>query len=159
MAAPTPHAETHGAGRPGGALGLPVAIRLEIVTPSLRLVSEIVDEVVLPGSLGYLGVRPGHAPLLTSLGIGRVTYRRGGDRGELALAGGFAEVLPDRVTILADIAECAETVDRERARRARDRALKRLRGGERDTDFERAQIALQKALIRLSITGHGGPDE
>ncbi len=159
MAAPTAHAETHGTGRPGGAPGLPVAIRLEIVTPSSRLVSEIVDEVILPGSLGYLGVLPGHAPLLTSLGIGRVTYRRGPDRGELALAGGFAEVLPDRVTVLADIAERAEAIDRERAGRARDRALKRLRGGERNTDFERAQITLQKALIRLSVAGRGGHDE
>jgi len=158
MAAPTPHAETHGAGRPGGAPGLPTAIRLEIVTPSMRLVSEVVDEVILPGSLGYLGVRPGHAPLLTSLGIGRITYRRAAGRGELALAGGFAEVLPDRVTVLADIAERAETIDRDRAEKARDRALKRLRGGERDTDFERAQVALEKALIRLSIHS-GGPND
>jgi len=134
-------------------------MHLDIVTPDRRLVSETVDEVVLPGSEGYLGVLPGHAPLLTSLGIGSVMHRRDGTRHYLALAGGFAEVLPERVTILADISERSEAIDRDRAERARERALKRLRDREPGTDFDRAQIALMKALIRLQISGGIGSNE
>jgi len=135
------------------------ALHLDIVTPERRLVSEIVDEVVLPGSEGYLGVLPGHAPLLTSLGIGYVMHRREGTRHWLALAGGFAEVLPDRVTILADISERADAIDRARAEQARDRALSRLRDRPPGTDFDRAQVALMKSLIRLQISQRTGPNE
>jgi F-type H+-transporting ATPase subunit epsilon len=138
---------------------LPESIHLEIVTPERRLVSEVADEVVLPGSEGSLGVLPGHTPLLTALGIGELTYRRGGDRRYLAIAWGFAEVLPDRVSILAEIAERAEGIDRERAAAARDRALQRLRERAAETDFKRAQIALQKALIRLQVSQGIGPNE
>ena len=138
---------------------LPKSLHLDIVTPERRLVTEVVDEVVLPGSQGYLGVLPGHTPLLTDLGIGEVTYRRGTTRRHLAIAWGFAEVLPDRVSILAEIAERAGEIDRERASRARDRALRLLRGREPDTDFAQAQIALQKSLIRLQVAQHIGPDE
>ena len=134
-------------------------MHLDIVTPDRRLVSETVDEVVLPGSEGYLGVLSGHAPLLTRLGIGYVMHRRGGTRHFLALAGGFAEVLPERVTILADISERADAIDRDRAGRARDRALQRLRDREPGTDFDRAQVALMKALIRLQINQGIGPNE
>jgi len=134
-------------------------MHLDIVTPDRRLVSETVDEVVLPGTEGYLGVLPGHAPLLTSLGVGYVMHRRGGTRHYLALAGGFAEVLPERVTILADISERSEAIDRDRAERARDRALKRLRDREPGTDFDRAQIALMKSLIRLQISRGIGSNE
>ncbi|MEK7836488.1 MAG: F0F1 ATP synthase subunit epsilon, partial [candidate division NC10 bacterium] len=102
---------------------LPESIHLEIVTPEQRLVNEVVDEVVLPGSEGSLGVLPGHTPLLTTLGIGELKYRRGTTRRFLAIAWGFAEVLPDRVSVLAEIAERAEGIDRERARKARDRAV------------------------------------
>jgi F-type H+-transporting ATPase subunit epsilon len=138
---------------------LPESIHLEIVTPERRLVSEVADEVVLPGSEGSLGVLPGHTPLLTTLGIGELTYRRGGDRRYLAIAWGFAEVLPDRVSILAEIAERAEGIDRERAAAARDRALQRLRERAAETDFKRAQIALQKALIRIQVSQGIGPNE
>jgi F-type H+-transporting ATPase subunit epsilon len=134
------------------------AILLEIVTPEKRVVSERVDEVVLPGILGYLGVRPGHAALLTGLGIGRLSYRRGPDDRHLALAGGFAEVLPDRVIVLADIAEKPESIDVERATLARDRALQRLRGRDRGTDFDRAQASLQKAENRLRVARGDGPE-
>ncbi len=138
---------------------LPESIHLEIVTPEQRLVSEIVDEVVLPGSEGSLGVLPGHTPLLTTLGIGELVYRRGGVKRYVAIAWGFAEVLPDRVAVLAEIAERAEGIDRERAARARDRAMKRLREGASETDFKRAQVALQKAIVRIQV-GHGtGPNE
>jgi F-type H+-transporting ATPase subunit epsilon len=138
---------------------LPRSLHLDVVTPDKKLVAELVDEVILPGSLGYLGVLPGHTPLLTDLGIGEVVYRRGKVRHHVSIAWGFAEVLPERVTILAEIAERAEEIDRERAERARDRALKRLRDRGADTDFRRAQVALQKSLIRLQVALHVGPDE
>jgi len=138
---------------------LPESIHLEIVTPERRLVSEVVDEVILPGSEGSLGVRPGHTPLLTTLGIGELVYRRGGDKRYLAIAWGFAEVLPDRVSVLAEIAERAEGIDRGRAAAARDRARKRLQARTSETDFKRAQIALQKALIRLQVSQGIGPSE
>ena len=131
-------------------------IHLEVVSPERRLVAVSVDEVVLPGSEGYLGVRPGHAPLLTALGIGRLEFRRGEARRALAVAWGFVEVLPDRVTVLAEIAERAEEIDRERAARARDRALGWLRGRGPETDFKRAQVALEKSLVRLQVAGHAG---
>jgi len=87
---------------------LPESIHLEVVTPDKRVVSEVVDAVVLPGSEGSLGVLPGHTPLLTTLGIGELAYSRGGAKGYVAIAWGFAEVLPDRVSVLAEIAERAE---------------------------------------------------
>src|SRR5437899_7583737 len=111
------------------------ALFLEVVTPERRIVAEMVDETILPGSEGYLGVRPGHAPLLSALGIGELTYRRGTGRRHLALTWGFVEVLPDRVSVLAEIAERAEEIDRGRAERARDRALARLQGRDGETDF------------------------
>src|SRR2546425_10613309 len=104
---------------------LPGSIHLEVVTPERRLVSEVVDEVILPGSEGSLGVLPGHTPLLTALGVGELIYRRGGDRRYVAISWGFAEVLPERVSVLAEIAERAEGIDRERAATARHPALKR----------------------------------
>jgi F-type H+-transporting ATPase subunit epsilon len=106
-----------------------------------------------------MGVLPGHTPLLTTLGIGELMYRRGTTRHHVAIAWGFAEVLPDRVSVLAEIAERADGVDRDRAMKARDRALARLRGRSPDTDFERAQTALQKAIIRIQIASGVGPNE
>ncbi len=138
---------------------LPQSIHLEIVTPEQRLVNEVIDEVVLPGSQGSLGVLPGHTPLLSTLGIGWLMYRRGDLRRYLAIAWGFVEVLPDRVSVLAEIAERAETIDRERARKARDRALEHLRGRGPGTDFERAQIALQKAVTRIRVAEGVGQNE
>ncbi len=136
---------------------LPDSIHLEVVTPEKRLVAEQVEEVILPGSEGYLGVLPGHAPLLASLGIGELVYRRGAVRHYLSLAWGFVEVLPDRVSILAEVGERADEIDRARAAQARDRALGRLRSGQSETDFSRAQVALEKALIRLQVASHAGP--
>ena len=130
---------------------LPERIQLDIVTPERGVVSEAVDDIVLPGSEGYLGVRPGHAPLLTTLKIGAIQYRNGGDLFHLAVSWGFVEVLPDRVAILAETAEKAEEIDQDRARSARERAEQRLRKRDPDTDFRRAQIALEKALIRIQV--------
>jgi len=130
---------------------LPEKIQLDIVTPERGVVSETVDELVLPGSEGYLGVRPGHAPLLTSLKVGAIEYRKGKEVSFLAVSWGFAEILPDRVAILAETAEKAEEIDVDRARRAKERAEGRLRKPDPDTDFRRAEVALQKALIRLQV--------
>src|SRR5882672_10127809 len=105
---------------------LPEDLALDIVTPEKRLVSMAVDEVVIPGTEGSMGVRPGHAPLLTGLDVGELMYRRGTTKHYVAIAQGFAEVLPTRVTVLAEVAERAEEIDRERAGKARDRALERL---------------------------------
>ena len=130
---------------------LPEKIQLDIVTPERGVVSEAVEEVVLPGSEGYLGVRPGHAPLLTTLKIGAIEYRKGKEVRRLAVSWGFAEVLPDRVVILAEAAEKAEEIDLDRARTAKERAEGRLRKPDPETDFRRAQVALEKALIRIQV--------
>ena len=126
-------------------------LTLEITTPMRMVVSEEVDEVVAPGVEGYFGVLPGHAPLLTTLGIGVVTYRIGRDEQQLAIAGGFAEVRNDKVIILADSAERPAEIDVARAERARERAERRLTGREEDIDFARAQAALARALTRLQV--------
>ena len=120
----------------------------------ILVVAETVHEVVIPGSQGYFGVLPGHAPLLATLGIGELMYRQGHTQYHLALTGGFAEVRNDKVIILAENAERPVEIDRERARRARERAERRLTGREADIDFARAQAALARALIRLQVAAH-----
>ena len=130
---------------------LPTKLTLEIVTPERSLVSEDVDEVQLPGSEGYFGVLPGHTPLLATLSVGEMWYRTGQERHHLAIAFGFAEVLPDRVTVLAQIAERPEDIDVPRAEAARKRAEERLARPQVDVDFERARIAMMKSLIRLQV--------
>jgi F-type H+-transporting ATPase subunit epsilon len=110
-----------------------------------------VDEVQVPGSEGYFGVLPGHTPLLSTLGVGDLSYRKGGQRFHLSVVGGFAEVLPDRVTILAQIAERAEDIDVARAQRAKQRAEERLARPTAEVDFERAQQSLLRATVRLQV--------
>jgi F-type H+-transporting ATPase subunit epsilon len=130
---------------------LPTSIELQIVTPDRMLVHEQVDEVVIPGSEGYLGVLPGHTPLLASLAVGELWYRKGQEKIYLAIAFGFAEVLPDRVTILAQLAERAEDIDITRAEEAKKRAEARLSQAKADVDYERARAALTKSLARLQV--------
>jgi F-type H+-transporting ATPase subunit epsilon len=132
-------------------MALPAKLALEIVTPDRALVREEVDEVQLPGSQGYLGVLPGHTPLLTMLKVGELWYRIGQEKHYLAIAGGFVEVLPDRVTVLAQIAERAQDIDVARAETAKQRAEERLARPSQDIDLDRARIALMKALIRLQV--------
>ena len=132
-------------------MSLPTKLTLEIVTPDRALVSEQVDEIVLPGSEGYFGVLPGHSPLLASLQVGELWYRIGQEKHYLAVAFGFAEVLPDHVTVLARIAEKAEDIDIGRAEAARKRAQERVAHPRPDMDFERARVALMKALIRIQV--------
>ena len=132
-------------------MALPARLLLEIVTPDRALVREEVDEIQLPGAEGYFGILPGHAPLLATLKVGELWYRIGQERHYLAIAGGFVEVLPDRVTVLAQIAERAQEIDMARAEAARTRAQERLGRPSADLDVERARIALTKALIRLQV--------
>jgi len=131
---------------------LPTKIQLQIVSAERSLVNETVDEVEIPGADGYFGVLPGHTPLLALLGAGELWYRRGTDVSYLSIAFGFAEVQPDRVTILAQIAEKAQEIDVARAEAAKKRAEERLASQITDIDFERARIALMKALIRLQVS-------
>jgi F-type H+-transporting ATPase subunit epsilon len=127
-------------------------LALEIATPTRLVVADSVDEVVAPGSEGYFGVLPGHAPFLTTLGIGEVTYRKGRDESHVAVAGGFAEVRNDKVIILADTAERPDEIDRARAERARDRAEQHLAGRlGAETDYDRAMAALSRARTRLLV--------
>jgi F-type H+-transporting ATPase subunit epsilon len=133
-------------------MALPTKLTLEIVTPERSLVNEQVDEVQLPGSEGYFGVLPGHAPLLSTLQVGELWYRVGQEKHFLAIAFGFVEVLPERVTVLAQIAERPQDIDVPRAEAAKTRAEERVaRGPQSDVDFERARIALTKALNRLQV--------
>lgn len=131
-------------------------LTLEITTPTRLVVSETVDEVVAPGVEGYFGVLPGHAPFLTTLGVGVLTYRIGRDEFHLALAAGFAEVRNDKVIILADTAERPDEIDRVRAERAKERAERRISGrSEDEIDFVRCQAALTRALMRLQVSSMG----
>ena len=132
-------------------MALPTSLLLEIVTPDRLLVKEQVDEVQIPGSEGYFGVLPGHTPMLASLAVGEMWYRKGQEMTYLSLAFGFCEVLPDRVTILAQLAERAEDIDVERAEEAKRRAEERLRNAS-DVDYERARTALVKSLARLQVS-------
>jgi F-type H+-transporting ATPase subunit epsilon len=126
-------------------------IQLSIVTPERSLVNDQVDELQLPGAEGYLGVLPGHAPLFTELKVGELSYRKGSTWTSLAVAWGFAEVLPDQVRVLAETAERATEIDLERATRAKERAEQRLSKGGQDIDYDRALVALQRALIRIQV--------
>jgi len=128
------------------------SIQLVVVTPVRQLLSESVTEVQLPGADGYLGVLPGHAPLITELGIGELTYRTaGGQSGLLAVIRGFAEVLPDRVSVLAETAERAEEIDINRAKEALKRAQELIAKGGENVDWYRASAALQRALVRIQV--------
>jgi F-type H+-transporting ATPase subunit epsilon len=132
---------------------IPDSIELIIVTPEKQLLRESVVDVVLPGAEGELGILPGHAPLMSELGIGELSYRgaSGNASGVLAVIRGFVEVLGDRVTILAETAERAAEIDLARAEAAKARAEQRLATGDPNIDLDRASIALQRALIRIQI--------
>jgi len=129
--------------------------KLEIVTPEKLVVKDEAEEAQIPGKNGYLGILPGHAPLITELAVGEITYRKGGMTTHLAVAWGFAEVLPDKLTILAEVAERAEDIDVGRAQKARDRAEEQLRSSNPETDFEGAKYALERANTRLQVAEKG----
>ncbi|MGE5358180.1 MAG: F0F1 ATP synthase subunit epsilon [Bacteroidales bacterium] len=134
-------------------MALPAHLTLEIVTPERALAHEQVDEVQIPGADGYFDVLPGHTPLLAALQVGELWYRRGTEKQYIAIAFGFAEVLPDRVTILARLGERAEEIDVVRAEDEKRRAQEMLARRSADVDLERARVSLLKALARLNVAG------
>jgi len=128
-------------------------LQLEVVAPNRRVLEAPADEVVLPGKLGYLGVRAGHTPLLTELGIGELSYLYQGKTRYLSLCGGFAEILPDRVRVLAEAAERAEEIDVERARASQQRAETGIAARGPEEEFLEFQVRLERALIRIETAG------
>jgi F-type H+-transporting ATPase subunit epsilon len=132
-------------------MALPSHLALEIVTPDRAVVHEQVDEVQIPGTEGYFGVLPGHAPLLALLQVGQFWYRRGSEKTYLSIGTGVVEVMPDRVIVLAQTAEKPEEIDVDRAQSALRRAEQRLASKPRDLDLERAHLAVLRAMTRLSV--------
>ncbi|OGQ18763.1 MAG: ATP synthase F1 subunit epsilon [Deltaproteobacteria bacterium RIFCSPHIGHO2_02_FULL_60_17] len=129
-------------------------IRLRLVTPSRLLLDEEVDEATGPGALGEFGVLPKHISFLTLLEAGEMSYKQGTDQRRLAISGGYAEVLDDVMTVLANAAEYADEIDVERAGDARDRAEKRIAElSHEDKEFAAAEAALRRALVRLQVAG------
>jgi len=133
-------------------------INLEVITPEKLALRETVDEVVLPGLGGELGILPDHTPLISQLQTGVLTYRQGSEKKLMHVSGGFVEILPDRVSVMSDVAERPEEIDYERALRARERAEKRLASGSPDIDPRRAELKLQRAMVRIQLAGksHAG---
>jgi len=125
--------------------------QLEIVTPEKLVVNEPVEELQMPGADGYLGILPGHAPLITELAVGELSYRTGAVIHRTVVCWGFAEVLPEKVTILAETCERPSEIDVGRAQEAKTRAEERLKSGNPDVDYERAEEALQRADARLEV--------
>src|SRR5215469_9465018 len=131
-------------------------LHLQIITPDKQLVREEVDQVQIPGKSGYLGVLPGHAPLLTELMIGEISYTQGSQTQYFAVSWGFAEVLPHKVTILADTAERAEDIDVKRAQEAKSRAEEALRNPSADMDYDAILVAQRRAEVRLEVAAKAG---
>ncbi len=134
---------------------LPTQIQLEVATPERELVHESVLSISVPAKNGYLGILPGHAPLLSELQPGELAYVEDSITHYLSVSWGFIEVLPERVIVLAQTGERAEEIDIERAQRAKQRAEDRLKSvTAADIDFDRARAALMRALARLQAAGH-----
>ena len=130
--------------------------QLEIVTPEKMVLREAVEEMQIPGKNGYLGILPGHAPLITELAVGEISYRKSGQAYYLAVAWGFAEVLPDKVTILAETAERPQEIDVARAQQARQRAEEALKNGKTEADFTNAEDSLKRAETRIEVAEKKG---
>ena len=130
---------------------LPTRLTLEVVTPEGLLFQDEVDEVRAPGSQGYFGVLPGHTPFISTLGVGEISYRQGEERKSLTCFWGYCEVLPERVSILAELGERAEDIDVDRAEAARTRAEDRMKAIEGEAGFEQARLAYQRAVTRLAV--------
>ncbi len=135
-------------------MALPEKIHLEIVTPEKQVFSGAVDSVTVPSNTGYLGILPGHAPLLAELGIGEVSYKIADRTEYLFCSWGFVEVLPDRVVLLAQTAELASDIDVKRAEEAKNRAEKLLASKNVSIDFGRAELSLLRAISRLNAVKH-----
>ena len=129
-------------------------LELEIVTPEKRVLSETVDEVILPGSGGELGILPEHTPLISQLQTGVLTYRKGNDKKLVMISGGFVEVLPGRVSVLTDVADLPGEIDLERAERARvlaEKAIHASTQGDAAVDLKSAQLKLERAMARMEL--------
>ena len=127
--------------------------QLEIVTPEKKVVETAAAEAQIPGKNGYLGILPGHAPLITELSVGEIKYREGSTEHVLAVAWGFAEVLPDKVTILAESAERPSEINVERAREAKQRAKQRLSSGDANVDVELKRVCVERRETPPPISG------
>src|SRR5271165_1171253 len=125
--------------------------QLEIVTPARLLVKDAAEEAQIPAVNGYLGILPGHAPLISELGVGEISYKASGATHTLSVAWGFVEVLPDKVTIMAEAEEHPEEIDTTRAQKAKERAEQRLKSNDPQVDYPRAEDALQRAETRLTV--------
>jgi len=125
--------------------------QLEIVTPEKMVVNDVAEEIQIPGKNGYLGILPGHAPLITELAVGEITYRKGGQTFYLSVAWGFAEVLLDKVTILAETAVRPQEIDVKRAQESKQKAEEALKTGQTEADFTHAEDALKRAETRLEV--------
>jgi F-type H+-transporting ATPase subunit epsilon len=136
-------------------MALPTRLTLEVVTPEGLLLREQVDEVIAPGALGYFGVRPGHTPFLSTLGLGELAYRVGSAWSYLACFWGYCEALPDRVNVLAELGERAEDIDIARAERARQQADSRLKALKDEAGFQEAHDAYVRAVTRLAVARKG----
>ncbi|MGH9752533.1 MAG: F0F1 ATP synthase subunit epsilon [Blastocatellia bacterium] len=126
-------------------------LNLEVITPERLVLREQVDEVVVPGLGGELGILPDHTPLISQLKTGVLSYRQGTENRRMHVSGGFVEVASDRVSVLSDVAEKPEEIDVERAERAKERAERRLTSRGEDIDFNRAELKLQRAMIRIQL--------
>lgn len=131
-------------------------LHLQIITPDKKVVDEGADQVQMPGKNGYLGILPGHAPLITELTTGEISFTKGGNTQYLAVSWGFAEVLPNKVTILADAAERADDIDVKRAEEAKARAQEALRNPSPDMDYDEVNFALRRAEVRLEVASKAG---
>jgi F-type H+-transporting ATPase subunit epsilon len=127
-------------------------LQLEIVTPERQVFSDTVDSVQVPGSEGELGVLPNHAPLVSTLGVGELRFRKGGVEESFAIVGGFLQVRPDKVVVLAETADMASEIDLEKAQEARREAERALESGYHEgADLATARAALQQALLRIRV--------
>ncbi|MGZ4790194.1 MAG: F0F1 ATP synthase subunit epsilon [Terriglobales bacterium] len=124
---------------------------IEIVTPEKLVVKDVAEEAQIPGKNGYLGILPGHAPLITELAVGEITYRLGDQTKHVSVAWGFAEVLPTKLTILAETAELPDEIDVNRAEKAKERAAQELQSGATDIDYDKVQAALERAETRIEV--------
>jgi F-type H+-transporting ATPase subunit epsilon len=130
---------------------LPKSLLLDVVTPEGLLMREEVDDVQAPGEEGYFGVRPGHTPFLSTLGLGEISYGQGGVRRYLTCFWGFCEVLPDRVNVLAEIAERAEDIDVDRAEASRAWAETRMKAIHDEAGYQEAHQVYVRAVTRLAV--------
>lgn len=130
---------------------LPDRLILEIVTPERQVIKAFVDEVLLPATMGYVGILPGHTPLFTSLSIGEVVFKQKEQKSYLFLSGGFAEILPDKIIVLAQIVEKPEEIDIQRAQESKERATQLLASKDSKINIDRAMASLKRALSRLDV--------